>query len=160
MKNKNAFTLTEVLVSILISAILILTIGVISSISNSTHTKLEREAQVYNDITYGFKLIQNRVHSVSSIKPPINQTGNWIGQHIEVGNGAFGLYEAPGGKSRDFVYVPDKSDENAREAIFSVPKPADLALTVTSDTKSFTINIAGTKDNMRFNLSTTAMKRI
>ena len=160
MKNKNGFTLTELLVSIIIASVLILTVGVLSSIANSSYNKINNTQQIYNDISYGFKLIQNQVH-VSSTLSITAVSGSWVSPRVSVGAGNFGIY-------RNTTYTPatrEFSYDNGttREAILSVPDPNNsssvLDLTATQSTNAITVTITGTKNNIPFNMQTTVMKR-
>ena len=166
MRNKNGFSLTELLVSIVVASILILTIGVLSSIANGSFNKISSEQQTYNDISYGFKLMQNRVRIASSMsKTTTKPNPPWVNsEELVVDNVAFGLYQASGGTKRDFVYLADKNDETNRETIFTVPD-ANLSWTLTcnpsscSSPKSITLILTGKKDNIPFDMETTVMKR-
>ena len=65
MRSKNGVSLVELLVSIVVASILILTIGVLSDIPQKSYKKINSEQQIYNDISYGFKLMQNKVRASS-----------------------------------------------------------------------------------------------
>ncbi|MDD5729684.1 MAG: hypothetical protein PHN57_00950 [Candidatus Omnitrophica bacterium] len=60
MKNSNrGVSLTELLVTLLVCVILVLMVGAISSISNASYDKANRETGVYNDIYYAFNLMES-----------------------------------------------------------------------------------------------------
>ncbi|HEY7710609.1 MAG TPA: prepilin-type N-terminal cleavage/methylation domain-containing protein [Candidatus Entotheonella sp.] len=81
--HQNAFTLVELLISMIVASILMLTIGVLSVIASSSFTRLNREQAIYNDIAYGIKLMQHRIRSAVGITP--QSVGNpWLGRQIEV----------------------------------------------------------------------------
>ena len=160
MKNKNGFSLIELLVSIIVASILVLMIGVLSSIANSSFNKVNNEQQIYNDISYGFQLIQNQVR----ISPTLSITaasGSWVSPRVSVSAGSFGIYRnttySPA--TREFSY----DNGTTREAILSVPDPnnssAVLDLTAALSTNAITVTITGTKNNIPFNMQTTVTKR-
>jgi prepilin-type N-terminal cleavage/methylation domain-containing protein len=160
IKNKKAFSMVEMLVSIIVASILILAIGAISGVSTNVYSGLMREAQIYNDVTYGFKLMQNKVRSAQGISIK-NQTGSWAGQYLEVGEQGFGLYTNT--NSRDFVYIEKLTNLAKREVILSVPNPSpNLSISftpTTTPTQSFKVTVSGTKNNIPFTLSTTILRR-
>ena len=181
-KNNKAFSLTEMLVSMIIAAVMILTIGVISSISTSTYSSLSKEAQVYKDIAYGFKLMQNRMRSVQNytIIPPAarptwaSSNPPWINL-ITLDNAAgadmaFALYRTTSGTAkRMFVYVPDTEatinciNRTNCEVIFEVLDPnnssANLDLTLSSGSNAVTAQISRTNADNPFDMTTTILKR-
>ena len=181
MKNKNAFSLIEMQVSLVVAAILVLTIGAISSISLSSHNRMRKEAELYADIFYGFKLIQNRVRESSVGVSIVGQSNPWTGSRLVINNStgtndeAFGLcqYNSSGsnplcvtsGSNIALVHWPNytaSTTVNAGEVIFSTPfSGSNLALTFsTPDANTIIVNLSGTKDNIPFNLSTTIKRRI
>ena len=160
MKNKNAFTLVELLVSLIIAAIVVLTIGVLSSISNSSFNKINNKQQVYNDISYGLKLMQSKVRASSTLSITV-ASGSWVSQRVSVSTGNFGIY-------RNTTYNPARREFSfdngtAREIILSVDDPnnssAALDLTATQNTNAVTVTISGLKNNIPFNVQTTATRR-
>ena len=159
MRNEKGFSLVELLVSIIVAAILILTTGVLSSIANRSYYKFNSEQQIYNDISYGFKLMQNKVRSAASMsKITTKPNPPWVnGEQLVIGTAAFGLYQAAGGTKRDFAYSANGTAET--EAIFSVPD-ANLTLTIDSiSAKSVTITLSGKKDTIPFTIKNTIMRR-
>ena len=161
IKDKRAFSLTEMLVSIVVAAILVLTIGVISSISTGTYAGLTKEAQVYNDISYGFKLMQNKVRSSNNqiIISPVSSP--WVSQQLNVGANKFGIYQ--NGSMNEFSYF----DGVKREVIFAVPSNQVFNLTFPLfSTDSATVRVDGEilrvdgeKDKIKFDMSTTILRR-
>ena len=166
MKNQKGFSLVEMLVSLIMAAILILTVGVISTIANSSFSRLNKEQQIYNDISYGFKLLQYKVRASSSIAEG-NRSAPWVsGEHFLVDTGAFGLYQT-NATTTDFVY-----DNGAqRETIFSVPQPGNITLSfpVAITSQSVTVRLVGKKlatvgsfgdrNYVSFDIQTTALRR-
>ena len=166
MKNQKGFSLVEMLVSLIMAAILILTVGVISTIANSSFSRLNKEQQIYNDISYGFKLLQYKVRASSSIAAG-NRSAPWVsGQHFLVDNGAFGLYQTSAATT-DFVY----DNGVQRETIFSVPQPGTVTLScpVPVASQSVTVHLVGKKlvtvgsfgemNYISFDMQTTALRR-
>ena len=154
IKDKRAFSLTEMLVSIVVAAILVLTIGVISRISTGTYASLTKEAQVYNDISYGFKLMQNKVRGSGNHIIIKSVSGSWVSSRLEVGKHTFGIFQ--NGSNREFSY----DDGLKREVIFSVQSSGVLNLTfssVTNDTA--TVRLDGEKDKIKFDMSTIILRR-
>jgi len=64
---KKGFTLTELVIGMLISSILILTIGVMSGVGTSSYGKLRTEADVYNELYSGVSFIEHSVRSAQGI---------------------------------------------------------------------------------------------
>ena len=156
LKNKNGTSLVELLVGILVSSILILTIGVLSETANRSYNKLYIQQQIYNDISYGLKMLQNKVRIGGTLVAG-NKSAPWVsGQHFLIGSGAFGLYQTSG-TVKDLVY----DNGVTRETLFSVPQPGTitLAFPVTLTSKSVTIQISGTKNNIPFDILATATRR-
>ena len=145
-KSENGFSLMELLVSMICAAVLMLAVGVLSSMANSSFNKISSQQQIYNDISYGFKLMQNRVRgALGSVSKSTAPTTSWFNMSVsgtgtpewlEVDKGAFGIYQSPGSTQKDFVYMSDKAADASvaanRETIFSVPD-ANLTLTVQCD---------------------------
>ena len=174
MKNKKAFSLIELQVSLTIAAIMVLIVGVIASLSQNSYNKSNKEAQLYNDISYGFKSMQNKVRSSPSMSA-ICPSGSWISNKVNVSSGSFGIF-------RDTSKTPatrDFSFDNGvkREVILSVPDAdnsslnLDLATPVNCDTGAalltcgtspvtyIAVRISGNKDNLPFSMCTTILRR-
>jgi len=152
-------TLIELLVVLIIGLMILLAVGAVSDIGKRSQNKLIVEASIYNDISYGFKLIQRKVHGVGLVPPDNTVVNGWVGSRLVVGSEAFGVYTHSGGS--DFVHLPDRFDLNDRKTILSV---------LTSDTLSFTplvdpnignvdITLWGTKSGIPFNMTTYVKSR-
>jgi hypothetical protein len=155
MTNKNAITLIELLIGLILASILFLSVGVLSEIANSSFNKLNKEQQVYNDISYGLKLVQNRLRGSLSPISAGSQPAPWIsGKHFQFGNDTFGLYQSIG--STDLIY----DDGTRKETILSVPPTGavDLSFPALSD-QSITIKITGSKNEIPFDIQTTVFRR-
>ena len=160
MKNRNGFSLVELLISLIIASILVLMVGVLSSIANSSFNKISSEQQTYNDISYGFKLLQNRVRASSTLSIAA-ASGSWVSQRVSVSAGSFGIYRntTSNPATREFSY----DDGTTREVILSVPDPNNsstvLDLTATQNTNAVTVTITGTKNKIPFNIQSTVTRR-
>jgi len=173
MRNTKAYTLVEMLISLVLGAILVLSMGAISSISNNSYRKVMAQAQVFNDIHYGIKFLQSHVRKASAL---YTETGNgsWVSQKLIVDHEAFGLFQ--NGAQVDFVYLPDKDDENQREIIFSVSSPGNVTLdfykppavvggawpdvVVGDELEAIKAQLQGHKDRIPFDAATIIMRRI
>ncbi len=188
MKNNKGFSITELLIALLITAILVLIIGILSQIANSSYNKANLQQQIYNDLSYGLKLMQQRVRGSQSSVIKLTSKSNppWVNaQELTIDtavvnggsqNVGFGLYQESGSTQRDFVFLADKNDETRREALFSVSgccdTSNDLNFTVTCDStnplnpsdcstgvKSITVSITGQKNKIPFDMESTILKR-
>lgn len=133
-KNCRGFTLTEVLVTIVIVAIFFLTVGVISKIAITKPKEYAKQTDINADAAYGFKLMRKHVRESKKIFDPDEATNlpgsPWIGKWVKYipqsgTQGAFGLYDNSANGSTDFIYLNDTSldvnDEDNRETILSIP---------------------------------------
>ena len=155
MNNKNGFSLVEVLVSIVIASILILTIGIISSIANGTYNKLSKEQSIYNDISYAFKLMQNKIHMSSTLAVGSNPSPWITNQHFVVDGGTFGLYQTSA-TAKDLIYVSG----GTTETLLTVPQPGTITLSMAiTSGKYITITLSGKKDNIPFQMETAVLRR-
>jgi prepilin-type N-terminal cleavage/methylation domain-containing protein len=168
MMKRDGFTLAEMLISLIVAAVLILTIGAISSISLTVNKKLRTEASIYTDLSYGLKLMRNRARGAKSLKCQLVGTP-WVSDQLIFNNqGAFGIYKEAGSTTRDFVYLADKDDPTNREVILAIPDPEfNLVLKLDDDRvcvpdktyKNVTVTLDGTKDKIDFVLENTIMRR-
>ncbi len=169
LKTKKGFSLIELQVTIIIAAILILIIGVISDASLGSYNKIKKEGEVFSDIYYGFKLLQNRVHAANNVTSG-TLSSPWITTNnvkIIINNTErYGLYQPAGTTTIELVRFASAAAEltpSSRETILSIPINATWAnptLALTQSGNSYTITLTGTKDNVPFNLSSTSTKRI
>ena len=163
-KCKSGFSLAELLVAMIISVVLALTVGVISTISLKADKKYRDEIQVHTDAAYGFKLIRKYVRESSDFSIDTSPPGPWVSDRVKLDitgfeetDRAFGLYQ--NGTNVDFVFLPDETDETNREIILSVPT-GNISLNVTNPAaNSITLDLQVTKDGYTYNISTTAMRR-
>lgn len=166
MKNKSGFSLIELLISIIVASIVILTAGGISKISLISYNKELSKQETYNDLSYGLKLIRNRFRNAEagSVRNYIPASGVWAGQTLlEIGNEAFGIYKPNNTSQRDFVHLPDKSNANNREVLLTVPDD-NLVWTITCDPtcpgpNAVTVVISGIRKKNPFHLETTIARR-
>ena len=164
LKNKTGFSLVEMLVAFIISAILALSVGVISKIGVGTSAKYKREMDIYADITYAFKLMQKHVREMDMTTNPLAPSGSWVSQRLLINYDSgkdcvFGLYQNALTNSVDLVFLPDQSDVTKRDVLFSVPNPAAVALNVSRSGSAYTVRIQGTKNKIPFDMSTVILKR-
>ena len=177
-QDKKAFSLIEMQISLVAAAILILTIGVLSSIGTSTYAGLTKEAEVFNDLSYGFKLMQNRGRSsnISYMCP----TGQWTSGIVVVNAGAesFGIFRnmLNNPPTREFSYL----NGTTREVILSVPDPRNspdvlnitapdtctdppsgylMCGTTNNPVYAINVRISGIKDKVPFSMCSTILRR-
>jgi type II secretory pathway component PulJ len=159
MKNHCGYTYIEVLISIVISSFVVLTISTVSSISQRSYDKTMREAGIFSEISYGFKLMQNRVRSGKSLTKQ-SASGQWVSEQLIISNKeAFGLYRPTGSATIDLVYLKDKSQTNSREVILSVPTSDSVSFNVTINGNSATVRVNGIKKSSAFDMSTVMVRR-
>lgn len=117
--NKNGFTLIELLVTIIIGGLIMLTMGSVSEIGSRSHKKLVLESDIYNDIAYGFKLVQNKVHKAVSVSatPISGGSTTWKDgtERLDIGSTeSFGVYNENG--VENFVYSLSGNRQTILEA--------------------------------------------
>jgi len=154
MKYQNGTTLIELLVVLVIGLTMLLAVGAISDIGKRTQHKLMDEASIYNDISYGFKLIQRRAHgsALNSAGPPTN----WIGNQLITGNERFGVYVHSGGQ--DFVHL---TGGGVRKTILSVltPDTMNFIPVVCATIDNADITLSGTKNGIPFSMTSYVKSR-
>lgn len=158
---KRGLTLTELIIGLAIGVILILMIGGISSICQSSFENLRKESGVYNDVFYGLNLIKFSVRKAQgTINVGNEMDPNWKSQVLTMGNSAFGLYKPPGTKT-EFVYLKNKSDTTKRDILMEVDsnKNETIVFTPSQNGKIVTVRVYGRKDKESFDLSTSVMRR-
>ena len=158
--------MVEMLISILVASILMLTIGVLSSVATGTSTQLRREAEIFNEIMYAYKFIQKHVREASSCGQ-VTATSPWVNDKLScpqtsgVPGVAFGVYL--NGSTRQLVFLKDKNDDNVREVLFEVPDDPsgpDLDMTLIILNSDFVeVRIIGEKSDIPFNLVSKAKPR-
>lgn len=157
----------ELQVSLIISAILVLSAGVLVSFSTAKFNQLRKEAAVFNDISHAFATASHHVREAEH-PPAIQISGTssiWVNnEKLLVGNGATGLIRTTGpDPSYQWVYLPDASNEGDREVLFDIEqkdyarKPARLVLETSSDTVR--MRFYGQKDEIPFDLATRIGRR-
>lgn len=160
MKANTGYTYVELLIGLLVSSFVMLTIGAVWGLGKRSYDAVQNEMAIYSDVSYGFKLIQNRVRQAKSIKKE-SAAGNWVDEKLLVNDLiVFGLYRPSGSATTDFVCVKDKANETSREVLFSVPVNKPLDLTVTISGSSVSVSLQGEKQNIPFTLQTTVLRRI
>ena len=157
MRNNSGTTLIEMLVTLIVGGIMMLAIGSVSDIGKRSYQRLLTESSVYNDIAYGFKLIQNRIHKTRTISVETASTP-WLGQKLIVGNEAFGVYYQTGSR-QDFVHLPDKNNSSDRRVILSVLDTDILNATFSISGSVVTVNLSGSDGDVPFDISTMIKSR-
>lgn len=163
MKYDKGTTLVELMVVLAIGGLIISAAGSVTNIARRSHSKIARSATIYNDIAYGFKLMQRKIRESSNVVRNSTVTNSWIGEKLNVDNHAFGVYSHSGSSQRDFVYLPDKNVDSIRETIFSVFGSDLLNAVYTvnyalNETK-VGINLSGVRSSILFNMTTTVKTR-
>jgi len=153
MRYTQGITIVELLVVLVIAAVMLLGVNAFSNIGNQSYQTLLEEASVYNDISYAFKLMQSRVHSVHRSK--IQSSGS----ELITENEKFGTYTHSGG--RDLVYYPNRYDESINQVIFSVPDTGTLnfAYNINAIAGDVEVTLEGTKGEVPFDISTKIKSR-
>ena len=161
MKKQTGFTLTEMMVSLVVASLILFLLGSVSVLGDSSYKKLAKEAGIYQDIVYGFKLMQSRVHGSQHLAIQ-GASGSWFSSKLEVDNAAFGLYT--NGNNHDFVFLKNRLDETQREVIFSVPSADTVSLSfspIMSGTQTIGVqaHLTGERDKIPFDLATMIKER-
>jgi len=178
MKNNKALSIVELLVSLVVASILILMIGILSGVGNTGYVKVINTESIYNDISYAFKLMENRVRSSESMTIQTNpsnppwKSNRLLVKHEKVAGGiatltqgAFGLYQANGSAAKSLLYVPDTAlfdpnDLNTFETILSISSTQILNLTFSDVTaNSATVKLDGVKNKIPFAVSNVVLRR-
>jgi len=163
MRNNRGFSLIEMQVSFVVATILILAVGAISSISTQSYNKIRNEATLYDDLSYGFMLVQNRVRkSDSPVEPPESMTDSrWVtGKRLVVDNAAFGLFKETGQSKTEFIYLPDKDDLSTKEIIFEVEDTDEIDLILATTVSGVTLTLEGEKNEVPFDITTQIVRRV
>lgn len=162
-KIQAGFSLVELQVALIISAIMILAVAGISHISGTTYNKLRRKSDVYADLGYTMKLIRNRVRASSIVTVDENPTDpGWVGGEVlMVDSGAFGIFRSADGQDAAFVYVPHLADVTQRETLLNFGSDFDSNLfDFKAENGLVTIEeINGTMDEVPFTLPEVTIKR-
>lgn len=124
MLNIRGFTYSELIVVLVIAAVILLTVSALSSIGNSSYENVRKEAEVYNDIYFGFNLIARYVRSSGTVGINSNQltAGNLIFQcngsdffyHDSSNNSDHTILSGITNLSCSFVFVPSTNNKVIR----------------------------------------------
>ena len=147
-RNIKAFSLTELLVSLVVASILILGIGVLANISYGSSGKLQKDSDLYSGIMYGLKVIQNRTHGATQGLTKINQVSPWVSDQLIVDNESFGFCQLntstnlcqAGSSTIGFIHLPDKSNPNNVEVFVLVPNAKTSPVT---NFETFNLTLSG-----------------
>jgi prepilin-type N-terminal cleavage/methylation domain-containing protein len=153
-KNKSrAFTLVELLVSITISAILILMIVHISSIAFASHSKMRRDSQVYAEVFSVFSFVEHALRNTYSVG--VDLTGNRLtadGKTFYASAGSFIFQE--GGVDNHLI-----DGVNGLNFAFACDPVSGIWGTCSPASSIFRVSLSGTKDNQPFDISTDIVRR-
>lgn len=145
IKKTTGFTLTELLVGLVVGGILILMIGVLSNISLGSYEKMRKEAEVYNDLYYCINLMKHSIRAAKTVNADVNNniltTDNFV---FKKNNTDFICTDTT--IHSDNILVRGVTDLN-----FTLGNPSN---------KLITINLRGKKDKVDFNFSTQIKQRI
>ena len=166
IRDKNGFSLIELLISIIVASIIILAAGALSHMSLKSYYKSLSKQETYNDLSYGLKLMRGKFRNAeaSAVRKNISASNIWVGKTLlEIGNTAFGIYQANNSAQREFVFLADKSNENKREVLLTAPE-GDLNWTITCDPScsgpnTITVVLTGKKKKNPFHMETTIARR-
>lgn len=156
MKRKNGFTLAELLVAMIISAVLVLMVGSLSQIAFSSHEEIRKEGDIYSDIFYGLSKIRFLAHQANLLRPdtawPAPPGSNTLFLDYSDASCASGVCECAiglysDGQSMKLVFIPDRrANPLAREDILEgIDATSPASFVVTQADKSVSINIQGKK---------------
>ena len=142
----------------LVSGIIILTIGIISQISTDSYMKLRREAELYNEIYSGFDLVERSVRGANQVavngntlsvySPEINYSPENV--HKPEYNFTFEIQGNAFGYTNELTGMYHKILDGVDGLSFAVSNISDTL---------FTVDIAGEKDDIPFNLSANVTRR-
>jgi len=171
INNKKAFSLVEMLVALVVSSIIVLTIGAMSSISLSIHKRTRQEAAVFADITYSLKFIKRQVRGAGSLFREDPPPADWIAPRLILDStSAVGLYNLPGDSSRtELIYLANKDDADIagnKIVLFYVdqgenkdPMDNTINFTFPDPDSTITIDITGVKNGIPFDITNLTIKR-
>jgi prepilin-type N-terminal cleavage/methylation domain-containing protein len=161
-----AFTLAELLVTMIISAILVLMVGFLSQIAMGSHNQIRKEGDVYTDLFDGFNLLTYSVRNASTVG-----VANMTKELTLVSNLTSHQYNRTFKNYNNTVFEYIDHLDHDKESIiiggvsglnfnFLCDKDASgnwLACTPTS--RIFHITLTGTKDKEPLNLVTDVTRR-
>ncbi len=142
---RKGFTIIELLITMVISSVLLLTLGGIARIALSSHDRLWQEAKVVNDTAYCLDLLR---HSLRGARNVTLDAGNGI---LTADNLIFKI------DGSDLVFI-DTDNSNQRNVIL---KDADsLAFSpVYVSAGYYRIDLSGEKNNFNFDYSINIQRR-
>lgn len=162
-RKQNGFSLVELQVALVISAIMIMAVAAIVNISSNAYSKLRRESEVYADLGYAMKMLSNRVRESSLVSVETGPADPvWVGSEVlRVDNGAFGLYRPVNSDQAEFAYVPNVADTGHRETLMPLGTDFDTNLFdfAAQDGVVTIKEINGNKDGVPFALPEVIIKR-
>lgn len=152
----SAFTLVEMMVSLIIGVVLTFVILTLGHLNQNSYEGIRKESMVYDDIFCGFELIKNSLRKAQDPVTIANWTNPpWKSQVLVVGDTAFGLYQS--NSTVDFVYLKNKNNTTQRDVILAGASPINL--TFSQNATLFTTRIQGKKYSKPFNLTDSVSRR-
>ena len=145
MKNKQGFSLIELVSAMAVSSIIILIIGVISTVANASYQNLCKEAEVYSQVYYGLNMIQSNVRKGRNVEVDTAQNTLTVDNYIFKKD------------NNDFVYI-DTAHGNKRNVIVEGVYGL-IFQPVVSGGNLVRVTLSGLKDKASFNLSISVMRR-
>jgi uncharacterized protein YdeI (BOF family) len=142
--DNQGFTIAELAAGIFIGAILVLSIGSISSISHASFERLRQEAEVYNEVHSGFDLMNKAVHNAESVS--IDDTSTVL----TAGNLVFQK------QGEDFIFR--NTTDNTTHKIIEGVQNLNLVFSSPS-TKFISVAISGKKNKVDFVFTNKVMQR-
>ena len=150
------FTLIELVVGLAIGAVIVLIIGVISSSGIGSYEKSRKEAEAYNDIFYGFSLVQRNVRQALIANADDATDTLTADNFVFKKNGSDFIYTDTA-TNADILIL--KMDTSLGETLdFSVSPQSGKLFNVTLSGQKV-INLGYRKVTVPFNLTTQAMER-
>ena len=149
--NVKGFTLTELVIALLVSGIILLTIGIISQISTDSYMRLRQEAEVYNEIYSSFDLVERSVRRENSTIVVDNTT---LDASILTADGLTFFRVPIGNSTYNFTY----SDSAENHTILANATNLTFNAALTNDAL-VTFNLTGEKHKVPFNLTIDVTRR-
>jgi len=154
---KRGFTLAELIIGMLISSILILTVGVISGTAVTSYEKLRKEAQAYDDLYYGVDLIERSVRRAESVSWGSNTLTLGMWDNTTNPPQPYSAIFQNNGNS--LTYKRDSRSSDAPDIVMQGVSNLTFAPNPPTNTTLFNATLNGTKDNIVFTRSISVMRR-
>ncbi|KPK96718.1 MAG: hypothetical protein AMJ95_12665 [Omnitrophica WOR_2 bacterium SM23_72] len=154
-KKNRAFTIVEMMVTLIISVISLFAILSIFDIGQNSYNKLKNESQVQADAFFAFELIKNFVRrTYGSITIENWSNPPWKSQVLVIENNAFGLYQSASNHPMRFVY---RYPDGAMDVLLDNLSSGNLVFTQAGNLVN--AQFSGKKGKESFYINTSAVKR-